>query len=384
MPKGTRAIPARQKQIAQLVKERQEAVKRNSSLKLHTRASLAEAIEWSESTVRDDIRDMQADGQPIKFDTSRKGYVYTEKYAGVPTAFITESDLAQLCLGIRSLEALKGTPLYKPIHRALDKMTRGLIDEFGINFEELKSTVTFRNTGVDALTDPAVIETLMHAVQGREELEIIYSKLNQSDAWCSASVPTRQESDDNSASDIAPQLPTSPHPAATIPSPNAPWLQLPIETRKVHPLHLLCHDNAWYLWLWDPMRKDKIRSFALSRIRSIARTGETYRPRKFDVNEQVHDSFGVTSGKPVVVKIQFRRKASYLVAERPWHHSMKLTPGPGDEWNLELTMKVAITPELIKWIMGYDEDAKVIEPAPLRDLIAAKGAGIAANYGNVK
>ncbi len=374
MPAGSRAIAARQRQIAELIQERQEAVKRNKSLKLHTRKSLADALGWSEETVRDDIRDMRGNGHPIH--GGPKGYAYTEKFSGVPTTFITESDLAHLCLGLRSLDALKGTPLYKPVKKALDKMTRSLIDKFGVDVEALRSTVTFRSTGVDALTDAALIETLMHAIARREELEIVYSKLNHPD-----SPPTFDLSPPTSApvpsSLVGPQSTASP---ATIPFPNAPWLQLPVETRKAHPLHLLCQDNVWYLWLWDPERKDKIRSFSLSRIRSITRTGKTFRARKFDIDQQLTDTFGITSGKPEEVKVHFRRKASYLVAERPWHHSMKLAPGPDAEWNLELTMNVAHTPELERWLFGFDEDFKVIEPATLRAAIARKSPGITANH----
>ena len=127
------------------------------------------------------------------------------------------------------------------------------------------------------------------------------------------------------------------------------------------------------------MRKDK-RRFTISRIRSISRTGETFKPRKFDIELELADRIGVTSGEPVDIRIQFRRKASLLVAERPWHHSQKLAPGPDNEWNLELAMRVALTPELERWLFGFHEDARVVGPASLRDAIAAKASGIRANY----
>jgi len=43
-------------------------------------------------------------------------------------------------------------------------------------------------------------------------------------------------------------------------------------------------------------------------------------------------------------------------------------------------LKVALIPKLIRWIFGYDQDARVIEPAVLRDAIAASADGIRANY----
>jgi predicted DNA-binding transcriptional regulator YafY len=146
---------------------------------------------------------------------------------------------------------------------------------------------------------------------------------------------------------------------------------MPVETRKAHPLHILCLDHIWYLFLWDTDRRD-IRTFMLSRMRSITRTGRKFRPRKFNLEEAIAKRFLITSGDPVAVKIHFRRKASYLVVERPAHHTQKLAPGPNTEWNLELTLEAAHTPELERWILGYGEDAIVIEPPALRDAIARK------------
>ena len=76
--------------------------------------------------------------------------------------------------------------------------------------------------------------------------------------------------------------------------------------------------------------------------------------------------------------MQFRGKASYLVAERPWHHTQQLAPGPDTEWNLEMTMKVALTPELVKWLMGYDQEFRVMEPADLKAIIDRKVDGMIA------
>ena len=81
----------------------------------------------------------------------------------------------------------------------------------------------------------------------------------------------------------------------------------------------------------------------LSRMHGISRTGESFKPRRFSIKKEIANSFGVTSGEPVTVRVQFRGKASYLVAERPWHHTQQLAPGPDTKWNLEITLRAAIT-----------------------------------------
>jgi len=117
----------------------------------------------------------------------------------------------------------------------------------------------------------------------------------------------------------------------------------------------------------------------LSRMHAITRTGEIFKPRRFDAKIQIDNRLGVTSGDPVKVRILFRGKASYLVAERPWHHTQQLAPGPDEEWNLELSMCVPHTPELEREIMGYDPDANVMEPPALREAILRKARAMLAN-----
>jgi predicted DNA-binding transcriptional regulator YafY len=125
------------------------------------------------------------------------------------------------------------------------------------------------------------------------------------------------------------------------------------------------------------MRK-ALRRFLLSRMHSIARTGKSFKPRRFSVKKEIEGRLVVTSGESVKVRVQFRGKASYLVAERPWHHTQELAPGPDSEWNLESTLNVAITPELIRWLMGYDQDFRVMEPAELKETIDRKVDGMVA------
>ena len=43
-----------------------------------------------------------------------------------------------------------------------------------------------------------------------------------------------------------------------------------------------------------------------------------------------------------------------------------------------MTLNVAITPELIKWLMGYDQDFRVIEPVELKETIDRKVDGMLA------
>jgi predicted DNA-binding transcriptional regulator YafY len=363
----------RESEIHRLLSDRTRARKRNPRLPLWNCVTLAKELGYSRQWILRDINHMIDKGYPIARDTRLKGYYYTQSFTPMLAQVITERELTRLFLAVRAIQALKDSPIFAPVLADLQKLLAALIDKLGLDYAALSSCITVRNTGIDPYVEPEALETLTTAIREHQELKIVYSKLHESNPAVEASL-----SEGAAACDIRNSAATAAQPSSadTLPHPSAPWLPLHVETRTVHPLHILCLDHVWYLYLWDPMRKD-LRRFMFSRMHSITLTGETFKPRKFSVNKQLA-GLGVTGGDPVKVRIHFRRKGSYLVAERPWHHTQELAPGPDSEWNLELTMNVAITPELIRWLMGYDQDFRVMEPADLKDIIDRKVDGMVA------
>jgi len=368
----SRAAEWREFEIHKRIAESTLELRKNPQARLWNCTTLGIELEYSEHCIQNDINNMRAKGYPIDYDTRRYGFYYTKSFAPVLTPALTEGELARLFIALRAIEALKDCPAFASVLADVQKLCAALTNRLGIDYSAIASCVTFKSTGIDAHVDAGILETLITAIRNREELEVVYSKLNR-ETGEEVSVPPDACDYHSSSKANGSSSPNTTN--QTVPHPTAPWLSVPIETRRVHPLHILCQDNVWYLFLWDPMRK-AIRRFLLTRMHSITRTGNTFKRRKFDLAMEVDNSFGVTSGEPVNVRIQFRGKASYLVAERPWHHTQKLAPGPDAEWNVELTMRVAHTPELERWIMGYDQDARVIEPASLDEAIERKARGM--------
>jgi proteasome accessory factor B len=77
------------------------------------------------------------------------------------------------------------------------------------------------------------------------------------------------------------------------------------------------------------------------------------------------------------VRIRFRGVAARLVGERVWHPSQSVrTVRSG----LELELKTGISPDLRQWILGWGEEAEVMEPADLRREVARMAAAAASIY----
>ena len=355
----------REAEIHRLLSDRTLARKKKPSLPLWNCTSLGKELEYTRQCIGETVDYMIRKGYPVARDPVTQGLYYTQSFTPMLAQVITERELTRLFLAVRTIEALKDSPIFAPVLVDLQKLIAALIDKLGVDYGALSSCITIKHTAIDPYVEPEVLEQLVTAIREHHEVEIVYSKLSQTDLVVEASVPNAC---DSSPSSTAPD---------TIPHPSAPWLPLHVETRTAHPLHIYCLDNVWYLYLWDPMRK-ALRRFLLSRMHSIARTGKSFKPRRFSVKKEIEGRLVVTSGESVKVRVQFRGKASYLVAERPWHHTQELAPGPDSEWNLESTLNVAITPELIRWLMGYDQDIRVMEPAELKETVDRKVQGMVA------
>jgi predicted DNA-binding transcriptional regulator YafY len=75
------------------------------------------------------------------------------------------------------------------------------------------------------------------------------------------------------------------------------------------------------------------------------------------------------------VKVVFAKKLARYIRERLWHPSQKfrdLTDG-----QLELTLHVADTLEVRRWILGYGVQAEVIEPAGMREALRQEAEALA-------
>ncbi|HWU36236.1 MAG TPA: WYL domain-containing protein, partial [Candidatus Acidoferrum sp.] len=98
-------------------------------------------------------------------------------------------------------------------------------------------------------------------------------------------------------------------------------------------------------------------------VRLTADTFET--PREFNLDRYLEGSFGIFRGEPVPVRLRFSRQIARYVGERQWHPSQVLSLLLTGE--LEMALRVPLSPELRRWILGYGKDVEVLGPKSLRE-----------------
>ena len=140
---------------------------------------------------------------------------------------------------------------------------------------------------------------------------------------------------------------------------------------ELHPYHLLAYHGNWYLMAWN-VEKDRIATFALSRFRRVAATGQAFtRPAEFSPETYARQAFGIVGGEePIKVRLLFGPKLAVYITERQWHPSQEFRARP--EGRVEMRLETTGRKELVRWILSWMPDVKVLAPKSLRDRIVEK------------
>jgi predicted DNA-binding transcriptional regulator YafY len=113
-------------------------------------------------------------------------------------------------------------------------------------------------------------------------------------------------------------------------------------------------------------------TFALSRFREVEGTGKIFRrPPGFDARAYAREAFGITRGeKNLRVRLLFEPKLAVYLMERDWHPSQQFTRRP--DGRVEMRLETSGRKELIRWVLSWMPDVKVLAPKSLRDRIEEK------------
>ena len=150
-----------------------------------------------------------------------------------------------------------------------------------------------------------------------------------------------------------------------------------IEPYFIHPSVL---SNATYIIAYCHLRRH-ILVFRLDRVEDVTCLEERYEvPDDFDANVYLSPYFDITAtGEPQVVKLRFNEQVARIARETAWHDS-QITE-PQTDGSAIVTMNVAITTDLVSFVLGWSDMVEVLRPASLRRRVARVARRVAALYG---
>jgi predicted DNA-binding transcriptional regulator YafY len=265
---------------------------------------------------------------PIEYDMVRHGFFYDGEVSAFPSITISEGELFALAVAEKALQQYRGTSFERPLVNALRKISESLPDAVSLNLSEWDDSISFR-TSAEAIVDLGTFDQLAQATSRREQLRITYRKPGQ----------------------------------------KAP------EERVIDPYHLANVNGEWFLFAYDHLRR-AIRTFVPARILSVKKTGQKFaKDPHFSIREQLRSSFGVHSGRgEFKVVLRFSETVADYIREKKWHPSQKVRQLSNGE--LELQMKLSSLVEVERWILSWGGNARVIEPAQLRENVRAAASKI--------
>ncbi len=150
-----------------------------------------------------------------------------------------------------------------------------------------------------------------------------------------------------------------------------------IEPYFIHPSVV---SNATYV-IGFCHRRNRVLVFRLDRIEDIRVLDEEYEvPGDFNANVYLSPYFDITTaGEPHTVKLRFDARVARIAHETVWHDSQ--VTQPQTDGSAVVSMKLAITPDVVSFVLGWSDMVQVVSPASLRRSVARAARRIQEMYG---
>ncbi len=288
----------------------------------------------SRRTLFRDLDVLREAGLPLAFDRELQAYRIPQTYLLPPTNFTPEEALAVLVL-CDELGADNRLPFYGPAQSAALKLQAALPAALRRHLSEVTGAIRIRLGPGAALGDKqTVYQQLVDAISRRQCVRLQY------DSYAEGAV---------------------------------------IQTR-LSPYRLMFSRRAWYVIGRSSLHR-QTRVFHLGRVRTIEPTEDCYRiPRGFSLERHLRNAWHLIPerGPDRAVRIRFGKLVARNVAEVQWHKTQQVEFIA--DGSLDFQVKVSGLNEISWWVLGYGDQAEVLDPPELRLLVGRQAARMAARY----
>jgi predicted DNA-binding transcriptional regulator YafY len=299
----------------------------------HNATELAKACEVSRRTIFRDLDVLRQAGVPLLFDDQHDKYRIPGTYFLPPTNFTTEEALAVivLCYEMGSDSRL---PFYEAAQSAALKLEGSLPARVREHLREISSAVQIKMEPGNPLTGQMPIyRQLLGAIAARRAVHIEYDSFSDGQTM----------------------------------------------RLKLCPYRMLVSRRSWYAIGRSSVHRE-VRTFNVGRIRDMQVLDETfYVPRGFSIQRYLGNAWHlIPDGPDADIVVRFSPMVARNVAEVAWHKTQRVTWR--DDHSMDFHVRVAGVREISWWILGYGDQAEVIKPARLRQLIADHAARLIDMY----
>jgi len=287
-------------------------------------STFAAELEVTWRTIMNDLDYLRdEEGAPIDYDASRKGYFLGDRGWSLKPVTLNQREVFAFSMADKLIQPFRGTPLEMDLTSLFNKIGRSLEGTVIMSADALTEHFSIVSDDYVPL-DPEKWITAAGHIERRELVRVRYRTFSGE-----------------------------------------------IKSRVVFPFHLVAYHGNWYVLAFSPEKENPI-SLALSRISSMTPTGKTGNiPTGFDLSEYMKSAFGISRGeKEINVRLLFSRNIATYISERNWHPTQKIIHRKNGSVELRLTTRG--WKEMVRWILSWQPDVKVLAPVDLRERVNEK------------
>ncbi len=279
----------------------------------------------SRRTIFRDIDTLKQVGIPLLYDDAEQRYFIAGTQVLPPTNLTTEEALSLIVL-CHELGDRRAVAFHEPARRAALKLESSLPARLRDQLRDLTGAITIRLPPTNVLEGhQEAYQQLVDAIAHKRSVRIEYDSLTEWDDICT----------------------------------------------KLSPYRVLFSRRSWYVIGRSSIHR-QIRTFNLSRILSIETLEDKFSiPRGFSIERYLRNAWHmIAAGRDRRVVVRFSKMVAQNVAEVTWHKTQETTSN--EDGTLDFTVTVSGLGEISWWILGYGDQAEVLEPAELRKTVAER------------
>jgi proteasome accessory factor B len=301
-------------------------------------AGLAKACGVGRRTIFRDLETLREAGVPLEYDADAERYSIQQGVFGPPSDLTAEEAVSIWALA-SSVRRQQHVPFYEAAHTALQKIERSLPGRTRQKLRKIADSITIQPARAASLNGKfGIYQTLIEAIERRLAVQIEYMSLTE-------------------------------------------WERI---STTLRPYHLLFSDHNWHAIGRSSLHRE-VRNFKLIRIESAQLIDESFSiPKTFDLSAYIGNSWRMIpeAGRDSHVIVKFGSLVSRNVSEVNWHPSQRIKFLPDGSLLFQAT--VSGLTEICWWVLGYGDQAEVLQPAKLRRMVAQRAKNMAAIYNGEK
>lgn len=271
---------------------------------------------------------------PLEFDDQQQRYRIPGTYYLPPTNFTAEEALAVLVL-CQELGDSRRLPFYGPARTAALKLESSLPARLREHLKDVTGAIRIELQPQNTLDGKEnVYAALLAATTSQRSIRIRYDSLSEQDH---------------------------------------------IST-LLSPYRLLFSRHSWYVIGRSSLHRE-VRTFNVGRILEIEPVDGSFKPpRAFSLEKYLGNAWHLIPepGPDQQVVVRFQKLVARNVAEVAWHKTQQTEFLP--DGSLEFRVTVSGLNEISWWILGYADQAQVISPPQLIDLVRRRAQGLLSQY----